>query len=195
MKKTENNFVTLTWKIEEDGKKLLGTAGPVVKNWLRSIECMLMSITHVELVEATSFEDADIPIYFSSNSFYESVNQVNNSIAFSDVDKMMNTKKPIAPVYFNMKPTCAKWLTMGRDMYLWTASDEKLVHMKYHLAHEIMHSLGVEHTLNYPLSMMSVTPTVESVYKFNLAFDNFNSDNLHSFEIEALKKLFANKVL
>ena len=40
--KPENNFVKLTWKIDENGMKLLNVPKQVVNEWLSSIECMLM---------------------------------------------------------------------------------------------------------------------------------------------------------
>ena len=70
----------------------------------------------------------------------------------------------------------------------------KLVHMKYYLAHEIMHSLGLAHQSNNPRSIMYPSPTDASVSLFNRAIDESDSRVLEDYERMGLVNLFANKV-
>ena len=71
-----------------------------------------MSISKVNLVEASSYEDADIPISFMKWKEYSTINNDVHSVAFSDV-KQMENEKPTAPVYLNMEPRCSpRWQTM-----------------------------------------------------------------------------------
>ena len=72
---------------------------------------MLMSISKVNLVEASSYEDADIPISFMKWKEYNTINNDVHSVAFSDVTQMKN-RKPTAPVYINMEPNCVRWWPM-----------------------------------------------------------------------------------
>ena len=70
----------------------------------------------------------------------------------------------------------------------------KLVHMKYYLAHEIMHSLGLSHQASIPKSIMFPSPSDGSVYWFNKALDKSDSRVLNEYEKTELVKLFAIKV-
>ena len=160
MKTPKNGIFTVTWKVKEDSKHLLGTVQYKIDEWLRSIMCMsglgragtgpklgfsknlkvqrvdrsknlfsceflnrqakfgpvltlsmLMSISKVNLVEASNYKDADIPISFLKLREYSTINNEFYSVAFSDV-KQMENGKPTAPVYINMEPNCVRWWPM-----------------------------------------------------------------------------------
>jgi len=186
IKTPKNGVVTVTWKVNDAGRFLPGVDIKTVNEWVSSIMCMLMSVTKVNLVEATSFERADIPISFLDQTKYRALNEHANSIAFSDSDQMLNSTKPTAPVYFNIQSKCARWRSMNQDIYLSQPDMTELVHMKYYLAHEIIHSLGLPHYQS-PSSIMYVKPTVKSNYIFKSVFTEFNSDNLFSYDQSVLR--------
>ena len=73
---------------------------------------MLMSVTKVNLVEATNYDTADIPITFLTGAEYRTVNDQQSSVAFSDIE-MMHNEPPTAPVYLNIHPGCGnRWVAM-----------------------------------------------------------------------------------
>ena len=65
-----------------------------------------------------------------------------------------------------------------------------MVHMKYFLAHEIMHSLGLPHSTGSRESIMSEKPTSENDHKFKNVFRQFDSDELFEVDRYDLVKLF-----
>ena len=73
--------------------------------------------------------------------------------------------------------------------FLAQAGENWLVHMKYFLAHEIMHSLGLPH-FTASQSVMSEKPTSENDHKFKNVFRQFDSDELSEFDRYELTKLF-----
>ena len=131
MKTPKNGIVTLTWKVNDAGKRFVDVKK--VNEWVSSIMCMLMSLTKVNLVEATSLKRADIPISFLDQAEYKALNKNANSIAFCDSDQM-NQPKPTAPVYVNIQSKCARWRSIDQDVYLSQPDSSELVHMKYYSA-------------------------------------------------------------
>ena len=84
-----------------------------VTEWVRSIMCMLMSVTRVNLVEAESLEVAEIPISFLKEADYINLNQPENSIAFCDIHQMKVSQR--VPIHVNTNPKNATWLSLSED--------------------------------------------------------------------------------
>ena len=153
----------------------------IINNWMTEISCILMSLTPVNLKQATEFEKVDIPISFLKRDAFKAKNSGSSTVGFSDKLQMKNSSNPTAPVYINMETKCAKWRFHDDDLFLSRPDSLDLVHIKFYLIHEFMHSLGLSHNSD-PDSIMYYKATTENTRIFKNAVKKFNKDDIFIFQ-------------
>lgn len=173
LKPKTNNYITLTWKINPSVIELPGMDITILNNWMKEITCILMSLTPVNLKQANSFENADIPISFLKRNAFKLIDSYPYTIGISDSTQLKNSTKPTAPIYINMETQCSKWRFYEDDLFLSQPYFLDLVHMKFYLLHEFIHSLGLPHNSD-PKSVMYYKPTPDSLYIFKKVMKNKN---------------------